>query len=136
MTDREKVLHGLNSCGFFDGIPNICEVTECPYREHKVWCVHELAHDAGLLIRELLKAQEPRVMTLDELSEKTDVWFENLVYDTIEPALSSGSYDDGTVGLMTLADELFYVDEADYGVTWRCWTSCPDQATREATPWN
>ena len=83
----------------------------------------------------LLKAQEPRVMTLDELSEKTDVWFESLVYDTIDPALSSGSYDDGTVGLMTLEEELFYLDEADYGTKWRCWTQRPTDAQREAVPW-
>lgn len=30
--EKEKVLHGLDSCGFCDGVPNICEVTECPYR--------------------------------------------------------------------------------------------------------
>ena len=59
MADKEKVLHGLDSCGFYDGIPNICEVTECPYRGKKAYCVHELAHDAGMLISELLKAQEP-----------------------------------------------------------------------------
>lgn len=83
----------------------------------------------------LLKAQEPRVMTLDELSEKTDVWFESLVYGTIAPALSSGSYDDGTVGLMTLEEESFYMDEADYGTKWRCWTSRPDEKRRAETPW-
>ena len=37
--------------------------------------------------------------------------------------------------IMTLADELFYVDEADYGVTWRCWTSCPTDAQRKAVKW-
>lgn len=58
MIDKEKVLHGLSSCGTDHGIPNICEVTECPYREDKAWCVHGLAHDAGMLIAELLKAQE------------------------------------------------------------------------------
>ena len=84
----------------------------------------------------LLKAQEPRVMSLDELSEETNVYFESLVYDTICPALSDGSYDDGTVGLMTLEDELFYMDEADYGVQWRCWISRPTYEQMEATPWN
>lgn len=84
---------------------------------------------------ELLKAHEPRVMSLDELSEKEDVYFESLVYDTICPALSSGSYDDGTVGLMTLEDELFYMDEEDYGVKWRCWTYRPTDEQRAATPW-
>ena len=59
MIDKVKVLHGLSSCGTDHGIPNICEVTECPYREDKAWCVHGLAHDAWVLIAELLKAQEP-----------------------------------------------------------------------------
>ena len=94
-----------------------------------------MCHDVANRLEELLAAQTPRVMTLDELSEKTDVYFESLVYDTICPALSAGSYDDGTVGLMTLEDELFYMDEADYGVQWRCWTDRPDEATRRATPW-
>lgn len=58
MVNREKVLHGLNSCGFCDGVPNICEVTECPYRGNKGWCVHELAHDAGMLISELMEEQD------------------------------------------------------------------------------
>jgi len=56
--EKEKVLHGLDSCGFCDGVPNICEVTECPYRGNKGWCVHELAHDAGMLISELMEENE------------------------------------------------------------------------------
>lgn len=66
MIDKEKVLHGLDSCGFHDGIPNICEVTECPYRDNKAYCVHELAHDAGMLISELLKAQEPVEVKIEQ----------------------------------------------------------------------
>lgn len=57
--EKEKVLHGIDSCGFCDGVPNICEVTECPYRGNKGWCVHELAHDAGMLISELMEEMEP-----------------------------------------------------------------------------
>ena len=68
----EKVLHGLDSCGFHDGMPNICEVTECPYRGNEAYCVHELAHDAGMLISELLKAQEPRVMTSQPIDEQRE----------------------------------------------------------------
>lgn len=63
--EKEKVLHGLDSCGFCDGVPNICEVTECPYRGNKGWCVHELAHDAGMLISEMMKeneAVEPKII--------------------------------------------------------------------------
>lgn len=63
---KEKVLHGLSSCGTDYGIPNICEITECPYREDKAWCVHELAHDAEMLIAELLKAQEPVEVKIEQ----------------------------------------------------------------------
>lgn len=56
---KQKILHGLDSCGFYDGVPNICELTECPYRGNKEFCVHELAHDAGILISKLLKEREP-----------------------------------------------------------------------------
>ena len=62
--EREKVLHGLDSCGFMDGIPNICDVTECPYREHLSWCSHELAHDAGLLIHELLNGNADNMISV------------------------------------------------------------------------
>lgn len=84
----------------------------------------------------LLQAQEPRVMTLDELSETTIVYIENRVYGTVEPALSNGSYNDGTVGLITLEEEaMFYMLETDYNIEWRCWTSSPTDAQRAAEPW-
>ena len=79
MIDREKVLHGLNSCGNDYGIPNICEVTECPYRGTGAFCVHNLAHDASMLISELLKAQDARKkewVSYKQIGQsvKTDTW--------------------------------------------------------------
>ena len=56
---KDKVLHGLNNCSeYIDGIPNICDGTECPYRVVAPWCTQQLARDARKLIGELLKAQE------------------------------------------------------------------------------
>lgn len=69
MDNLEKVLHGLGSCGYCDGIPNVCGVTECPYQSESPWCTHYLAHDAGELIGELLKAQE-REPSEDWISRK------------------------------------------------------------------
>lgn len=74
MDNLEKVLHGLNSCGFQDGFADICGITECPYREHKAWCVHELTHDAGVLISELLKAQEPVKPTVEHNPAGQPMW--------------------------------------------------------------
>ena len=64
MIDTEKVLHGLDSCGSDYGIPNICEITECPYREHKAWCVHELALEALGLIEQMMEEREPTKVKL------------------------------------------------------------------------
>ena len=138
--EYEKVLHGLDSCGSYDGIPNICEVTECPYRGD-VSCAHELAHDARLLIGELLKAQEPRVMTWEEAqtnvnegpfiiievldSTGTEIDYGVLVGDVYE--MSEGS-------ILTVSDFGMLKDE--YGKHFRMWTSRPTDEQREATPWN
>lgn len=141
MIDKEKVLHGLDSCGFHDGIPNICEVTECPYRDNKAYCVHELAHDAGMLISELLKAQEPRVLTLAEVTKCSMCWLEDDVM--LVPALfigmerrANGTKSDVFLANVQDSDDCeFWYDLDDYGVTWRCWTSRPTDEQREAEPW-
>ena len=137
MIDKEKVLHGLSSCGTDIGIPNICELTECPYRGEKAGCVHRLANDAEMLIAELLKAQEPRVMTLEEVKAAAghDVWLElsgNIADDVMFAATIEGC---GTKGLCTRYESLNY---SAYGIRpygWRCWTSRPTDEQREAVKW-
>lgn len=146
MPNQERVLHGLNSCGFYDGIPNICEVTECPYRDDKCGCVHELAHDAGLLISELLKAQEPRVLTLEELSKLQE---DDVAYVEIKPIPDMTCI---SVELIRFVEEVqdpatwielhttdsvgFFETRKSTEPNWRCWTSRPTQEQMEATPWN
>ena len=104
MVDREKVLHGLSSCGYCDGIPNVCGVTECPYESDKPWCTHYLAHDAGELIGELLKAQEPITgetsdgyHTFNELYHHRAVLFSVIVSCYPERAWKAKKHHDGTM---------------------------------------
>jgi hypothetical protein len=47
--DVEKVIHGLESCSCYAGVPDICGVTECPYRGD-VMCQHNLSRDALKLL--------------------------------------------------------------------------------------
>ena len=63
MPDREKVIKGLECCTAFDGkgFP-LCE--ECPYEDEGTCPELDVLHKDAL---ELLKAQEPRVMTLEEV---------------------------------------------------------------------
>lgn len=133
---RAKVLHGLSSCGNDYGTPNICEVTECPYREIEVSCVHSLAHDAMMLISELLKEQQPRVMTLEEvrlLGKDVVVWYEYKGAFRPRPRVVKFVLD----GHITFTDSGIWSFSADgYGERWRLWTSCPSDEQREAEAWN
>lgn len=137
MTDREKekVLHGLSSCGNDYGIPNICEVTECPYREGEVACVHNLAREAMMLISELLKEQEPRVMTLEEaqaLDENSVVWFENKRIHSIYPRIVRTACSTG----VEFSDGAVWTYKSDgYNTDWRYWTEKPTDEQREAEAW-
>lgn len=70
-----------------------------------------------------LHEQEPRVITLEEYKalaekpkkERDPVWEEW----------------HGLRSTWTIPNQAY----GGYGTSWRCWTSRPDQATREATPW-
>lgn len=88
-----------------------------------------------------LNEQEPRVMTLEEVKAKPDyAWIEKLdskktyivLFDftAVLSDLSSYAHVRNHYG----EDELLLL--LLYNKTWRCWTSRPDQATREATSWN
>ena len=136
MDKIEKVLHGLSSCGNDYGTPNICEVTECPYREIEVSCVHSLAHDAMMLISELLKAQEPRVMTLEEvkaLSEDDLVWYEHVGINKLRPRVVY--YTDYSCIVFTDGGK-WYFELDGYGKQWRCWTAKSTEEQRKVAKWD
>ena len=84
----------------------------------------------------LLKAQEPRVMTLEEVEQSIKpVWIEggvvggtwgmaHKILTTIIEFIANGGY--------TIFPG-FAIEE--YGKTWRCWTSRPTDEQREAVKW-
>lgn len=89
MYDMDKVLHGLNSCGYCDGIPNVCGVTECPYESDSPWCTHYLAHDAGELIGELLKAQGPEAVDASKPDSDIGCWYDITHNYTLEQIVNA-----------------------------------------------
>ena len=124
---REKVIKGLE-CHMA-----ILACNKCPY-----YCgdtcsgIDDVVYDALAL----LKAQEARVMTLDEVRRHDGAVFL--------------ARDDGTGDWAICCDEASdtltfvhgsrrghiasYKKDA-YGPRWRCWTSRPTDAQREATAW-
>lgn len=91
---------------------------------------------------DLLKAQEPRVMTLEDLQRAQDdevpIWFESrgtwhgrkgfwiFVYDIIKNGMRYNAGHMCSYGVLGLSA---------INKTWRCWTSRPTDTQREATPW-
>lgn len=132
---REKVINGLECCTR----GNMC-IKKCPYDE-LADCVRPLMKDALTL----LKAQEPRVITLAELwhMEHKPVYLQrkNSRLYMVEPAIvlkAERCY------IPSLGDSYILMREnkihdkywaCGYNVTWRCWTSRPTDEQREATPW-
>ena len=145
MPDREKVIIGLSKCGRVHRSLEDC--AECPYKLKpghyagmKCWC--RLCDDA----LELLKEQEPRVMTLDEVMNTDDfVWVEiwtprnkrwSLIYarvrTCIDEELLNLQEDSGMEWTRLVCD---YNMKGLLDCGWRCWTSRPTEAQRENTPW-
>ena len=137
MTDREKVVKGLECCMIN---PDMCDRTNCPYAgksDESDYCDTKLIKDALAL----LKAQEPRVMTLEEVKScENPVWLEWNYY-FMKPALLHSEEimtDDNrkAVTFLLFGDEEWYIyADDDYGKEIRCWTSRPDEKRRAETPW-
>ena len=135
MPDREKVLRGLECCAI--DIGDICDNGGCPYSDEYEGigdtCIDTLMADALAL----LKAQEARVMTLEEVNALD--WD----YCYLEQERLPGKEYRGMLGkyIMTcvtwpsITAAKISQGMDNYGKTWRCWTSWPSEAQREATPW-
>ena len=106
------------------------------------WDFVDLLTEDGFEILSLLKEQEPRVMTLEEVRNAyhSPMWFESngtfrgqkgfwCLHLGVSPSLH--------IRLMpAIGEQSTELSLTAYGIVWRCWTSCPTDAQREAEPWN
>lgn len=129
MTDeekREKVILGLrcHKAGYCE------ECMKCPYRDDG--CETTLCNDAIAL----LKAQEPRVMTFQEIKDSMGipVWVE---YADNENWNGYGvPTSDHKAYIMIYGANAYCAQYArSANVKWRCWTSRPSDEQRKAAKW-
>jgi hypothetical protein len=86
----------------------------------------------------LLKAQEPRVMTLEEVKAipyDADIWIETEYYVGKITIFAATINTKGLRGVMVYGSHKIYDYEA-YNKLWRCWTSRPTDEQREAVKWD
>ena len=136
---REEIIKGLWCCNHAGN----CWI--CPFdTKGGTTCLENLraaAYDA-------LKAQEPRVMTLEELGKLQE---DDVVYVEIKPILDIDitcisvelirfikKVQDpvACIELHTTDSVGFFQTRESTELYWRCWTSRPTDEQRKATPWN
>lgn len=96
----------------------------------------------------LLKAQKPRVMTLEEVKEMKRLTVCAIEQRSKVIKIIENTFNAEYGGIVTLGTENFldfglYGDtsryrrtEAGYGKTWRCWTSRPTKEQQERVKWD
>lgn len=88
----------------------------------------------------LLKAQQPRVMTLSEMNDKRGRG-EAVYYEDRDATCKSQDVfviaPDKDLDVVWLKAETYTLAAkmSTMGKTWRCWTRMPTRAQREAKPW-
>lgn len=128
---REKVIEGLECCILHDPDDKPrCEI--CPYDGA---CLNRLKHD----VLQLLKAQEPRVLTLEEVEAMPygHVLIETDKSDSLRwlDALLFCRNTNFTFDFITLEGRARLLG-TDYNREWRCWTSKPTEEQRKAVKWD
>lgn len=129
MPDRDKVIYSLERC--ICHVPDACR--DCaydaghPYNE----CVEMLLRDA----LELLKAQEPRLLTIEEITGDGECWFEGIngACGYADCYMCTGSKE---VEVHRISMKPEYVSWDDFKKKWRCWSYRPTDEQRKAAKWN
>lgn len=125
---REKVIKGLGCC--LNGCDDECPYWTSPSGSASI-CMSEMKKDALAL----LKAQEPRVMTISDFKDEGVYYLEALPPFVLRPVIYRLDHSDPRHYNFVWKYDQFTWNTDEYGKTWRCWTSRPTYEQREATPW-
>lgn len=156
MADREKVRKGFEAHGCGKSVWRIC--SNCPYREEddpffdpritpnydseliekSQKCMNNLLKDAY----SLLKAQEPRVMTVREFQRNDGAVYLDEPGNPVSLKMlycyeigSGKTIYHGYTFVDSSGDKIFFPAK-DFNKKWRCWTSRPSDAQRKAVKWD
>ncbi len=128
MADREKVASGLKHCLHYKG-----SCLDCPYDGPN--CQNDVLDDALAMLKE----QEPRVLTLDEAVDGTQVYYVEFQYHLDRGWVKCDfdrMYVDGEVAMLFLRNKTFYQQKEYYGQLWRLWNRRPTDKQMKAVKWD
>ena len=142
MADLEKVIRGLEACNRQSYNGSDCQ--NCPYYDDEdtaelpfgICNIQDMFDDALALLKE----QEPRVLTLEEIRSGTVevAWIEDADKAEVIPGIwfrLSNEGGDEAVDIH-IRDGFVGARLEVYGKLWRCWTSRPTDEQRKAVKWD
>jgi hypothetical protein len=107
----------------------VCHWDGCQERGRKMI---DIPLSLAMAALELLKAQEPRVMTLEEAKNSEFCFCESgsvfACHMFVDPA-------DGFATIQQFGRPDILIDSNEYGISFRCWTSRPTDEQREKVKW-
>jgi len=138
MPDREKVIKGLTEC-VTAGLETACPL-DCPYFQ---LCVSDVG-PANLFMPlmqdalTLLKEQEARVMTLDEVKafDWDYCYLEEERLRGKEYRSVCGDYALTCITWPCITSMRIQHGDDSYGTKWRCWSAKPTDEQRREVKWN
>ena len=105
------------------------------------WDFVDLTTEDGFEILDMLKAQEPRVLTLEEVlsSPDTMIWVDEIWNDENSAEqyalIENFTYENCYVILRFFDGSSSEESTHYYNEKWRCWSARPTDEQREAIPW-
>lgn len=124
LLEIEKECVRRNSCGECNRACHICDLLQDDTE------LHEMYEEVIAMV----KAQEPRVLALDEIHRGMTVWLEDVDKADVILAIG-GSSGGGCKCFITVDDRSIAPRDSDYGVRWRAWTREPTAEQRRETHW-
>lgn len=117
------------------------EIRDCEHCQYRCSKSEWISISKSLLedIISLLKAQGPRVMTLEEVRDKADHMYlekHSKTGSDLYGCAIRGDWDGYGIELLMGEYDTARERWSDYGKTWRCWTSRPTDEQREAVKWD
>ncbi|MBQ1776641.1 MAG: hypothetical protein IIZ93_00645 [Acidaminococcaceae bacterium] len=110
--------------------------------EDKDWTMYYSESERQMLAKDalsLLKAHEPRVMTLDEVKKlptETDVWIQHAgkFADDVIRAATVSEVTNASISFW-FGGSLYYMNYGEKPYGWICWTSRPTDEQRREAAW-
>ena len=131
MPNMEKVVAGLEHCNFGGSEP--CYEKECPYYQSHD-CTDELKND----ILAMLKEQEAKLMTLDEVKDFgwDYCYLEEERLPGKEYRAVCGDYALTCITWPCITSMRIQHGDETYNKKWRCWTQRPTNEQRQVVKWD